>query len=125
MSRQRSTARQVAPIVAAALAPFVIAAAFAGDGDGIQVTAALATTKAAPGEKVVVRFHVAVPQGLHLYPPGSTLGLPISASLAKDVKGLAQGELKPLAGERTIEVKGVGSGPILEGTFDVDWPLPL
>src|SRR5579871_1909667 len=91
----------------------------------VEITASLSKTRAAPGDTVEVRFHIAVPDGLHLYPPGTNAGLPISAKLAPDVPGLSPGDLDAGSAAKTVEIPKIGPTPVLEGTFDVVWPLRI
>src|SRR3954465_400286 len=87
----------------------------------VKVTAALASPSVQAGDVAEVRFHVAVPAGQHVYPPGSTDGVPIEAKLEGDARGIAADTLTPSVTPKTVDIPGIGKVQELEGSFDVVW----
>jgi thiol:disulfide interchange protein DsbD len=91
----------------------------------VKVDAKLAAPTAEPGDTVEVRFHLVVPLGEHVFPPGpaTDAGIPVEATLDPLPSGITVGPLEPIDAPREIEVPSVGKVKVLEGTFDLRWKL--
>jgi thiol:disulfide interchange protein DsbD len=111
------------PIVVASV--LAAAASLALAGPPVSVDAKLGAETAAPGDPIEVIFHVVVPDGWHVYPPGSKEGVPLDAKL-EPVAGVTPGVLEVRGGkQREIDLEGIGKVAIIEGTFDVAWKLQV
>lgn len=104
-------------------APLLVASA-ALAGIPVTVDAKLPGASAAPGDTLEAVFHVEVPQGWHLYPPGTKDGVPVEVKL-DPVSGVAAGALEPRSGLKDLQIEGVGKVTVLEGAFDLAWKLQV
>jgi thiol:disulfide interchange protein DsbD len=93
-------------------------------GIPVTVDAKLPGATAAPGDTVEAVFHVEVPEGWHLYPPGTKDGVPIEVKL-DPVSGIAAGALVPRSGLKELQIEGLGKFMALVGAFDVAWKLQV
>jgi thiol:disulfide interchange protein DsbD len=100
-------------------------AAFAGDTPPVTVDAKLSQPQAAPGDGLEAKFHLQVPDGWHIYPPGSNDGIPVEAKLEPAVPGIAPGALEVKSGQKDETIEGIGKIAVLEGACDLTWKLAV